>query len=316
MILALIALALVAYLLVLPALARALGIRGSIRGLEAGDLDNFIPEVWSKVLLSSLKKSLVYASPAVVNHDYEGEISAAGDTVHINSISRPTVADYVKGSTTITPEQLTAAEQSLVIDQAKYFAFEVDDIDARQAAGNVFPEAMTEAAYALGDVADQFVAGLYTGVDAGNVVSPITATTRVLALEVLAKLMTALDVANVPRQGRFAHVPPWFAALLTGADGATTFTIADDASEGLVNGLITRRMGFDLYMSNNVVNTTGAVWRITAGHPSAISYAEQINKTEAYRPQSSFSDAVKGLHLYGAKLVRPTAVATCLASSS
>ena len=123
-------------------------------------IDSFVPEVWSKSLLSSLKKSLVIAAPGVVNRDYEGEISDQGDTVRINSISRPTVASYVKGTTSITPEQLTTAQRSLVVDQAKYFAFEVDDVDARQAAGNVIPEAMAEAAYALADVADQYVEGL------------------------------------------------------------------------------------------------------------------------------------------------------------
>lgn len=105
-------------------------------------IDSFVPEVWSKSLLSSLKKSLVIAAPGVVNRDYEGEINDQGDTVRINSISRPTVAAYVKGTTSIVPEQLTTAQRSLVVDQAYYFAFEVDDVDARQAAGNVIPEAM------------------------------------------------------------------------------------------------------------------------------------------------------------------------------
>ena len=95
-------------------------------------LDTFIPEVWTQELLSALEKATVIAAPGVVNRDYEGEIAQAGDTVHINSIGDPTVATYTRGSTTITPEQLTTAQQSLVVDQAKYFAFLVDDIDARQ----------------------------------------------------------------------------------------------------------------------------------------------------------------------------------------
>ena len=75
-------------------------------------IDSFVPEVWSKSLLSSLKKSLVIAAPGVVNRDYEGEINDQGDTVRINSISRPTVAAYVKGTTSIVPEQLTTAQRS------------------------------------------------------------------------------------------------------------------------------------------------------------------------------------------------------------
>src|SRR5665811_2580045 len=92
-------------------------------------ITNFIPEIWSAQLLTSLKKSLVFAGPGVVNSNYEGEIQQSGDTVRIVSISRPTVATYTKNSTTITPETLTDAQRSLLIDQSKYFAFEVDDID-------------------------------------------------------------------------------------------------------------------------------------------------------------------------------------------
>ena len=85
----------------------------------------FIPEIWSAMMLESLKKNLVYAGPGVVSRAWEGEIQNQGDTVRIRSISRPTIATYTKGSTTITPEQLTDAQRSLVINQAKYFAFDI-----------------------------------------------------------------------------------------------------------------------------------------------------------------------------------------------
>lgn len=80
------------------------------------------------------------------------------------------------------------------------------------------------------------------------------------------------------------------------------------------NGKVGRAFGFEVLVSNNCVNVTGDDWIVQAGHPSAITFAEQIVKTEAVRPESSFSDALKGLHLYGAKLVRPTAIATLTAS--
>src|SRR6185369_10780853 len=131
----------------------------------------FRPEIWAAELLVALRKRLVYAGPGVVNRDYEGEISQAGDTVRITSISDPTVSSYTANSTVIAPEELTDAQRTLVIDQAKYFAFFVDDVDARQAKGNVIPEAMRRAAYKLADQADQFVAGLYTGIQAANAVN-------------------------------------------------------------------------------------------------------------------------------------------------
>lgn len=280
-------------------------------------VSTFIPEVWTAALLTSLKKALVYAGPTVVNRDYEGEIANFGDTVRINAVSRPTIGTYVPGSTTVTPEQLTTAESTLVIDQAKYFAFEVDDVDFRQArdGGALMEEAMREAAYGLADVADQYVAGLYTGVDPANVVTTAVVDAGTEAYTGINKLMVALDEANVPRQGRWVVIPPWYHGLLL-EDDRFVRADASGTTDGLRNGLVGRALGFDVLVSNNVpvVSTDNAI--IIAGYPGAISYAEQINKVEAYRPEDSFSDAVKGLHLYGAKLVRPDGIATFQADPS
>lgn len=278
-------------------------------------INNFIPEVWSARLLSSLKKSLVFAGPGVANRDYEGDIRQSGDTVRITSISRPTIGDYVKNSTTITPETLTDAQRSLLISQSKYFAFEVDDIDMRQAAngGALMNEAASEAAYGLADVADQYVAGLYTEVQAANAISTTAITDPAKAVKGLLDLKTKLDVANVPTQGRYVVVPPWYLNLLLQSDLFARVD-ASGTSEGLRNGTVGRAWGFDVMMSNNCVLITGDDYAVMAGVPGAISFAEQIVKVEAYRPESAFSDALKGLHLYGAKVVRPDALAVLTAS--
>ena len=280
-------------------------------------IDTFVPEVWTKSLLSSLKKSLVIAAPGVVNRDYEGEIREAGDTVHINSISRPTVAAYTKGSTTITPEQLTTAQRSLVVDQAYYFAFEVDDIDARQAAGNVIPEAMAEAAYALADTADSYVEGLLrASVASANALGAVQVDSAADAYDLLLiPLKVKLDEADVQTQGRYCLIPPWVHGRMLGDSRFIDYSASNNA-EALSNGIVGRAAGFDLRVSNNLPLITGDDWSVIAGHPSACSYAEQINKTEAYRPEDSFSDAVKGLHLYGAKVTRPSALATASASKT
>jgi N4-gp56 family major capsid protein len=278
-------------------------------------ITRFRPEIWSARLLVSLKKSLVYGG--IVNRDYEGDISQAGDTVRITSISRPTIGTYVPNSTVITPEELTDAQRTLLIDQSKYFAFKVDDVDARQAKGNVIPEAMSEAAYGLRDVADRHVASLYTGVASANdlgtrvvVASPTSG--QFSAYQTLVDLKTKLGEADVPDEGRWVVVPEWFHSLLL-LDSRFIDASASGSTEPLRNGFVGRAAGFDIHKSNNTPNPTADHNVVMAGHRMAISYAEQINKTEAYRPESSFSDAVKGLHLYGAKLVRPTAVAvaTC-----
>lgn len=278
-------------------------------------ISNFIPEIWAAQLLSNLKKNLVFAGPGVVSREYEGDIANAGDTVRITSISRPTIGTYVKGSTTITPEQLTDADRALLIDQAKYFAFEVDDIDLRQSAngGALMTEAALESAYGLADTADQYVASLYTGADAGNAISTTAITSAALAVTGLVNLKVKLDTANVPQQGRYVIVPPWYHGLLLQSD---TFVRVDasGSAETLRNGVVGRAFGFDVMLSNNCVNVTGDDWIVQAGYPGAISFAEQIAKVEPFRPEDSFSDALKGLHLYGAKLVRPAGIATLTAS--
>lgn len=278
-------------------------------------VSNFQPEIWAAQLLSSLKKSLVFGGPAIANRNYEGNIANAGDTVRITSISRPTVASYTKDSTTITPETLTDANRSLLIDQSKYFAFEVDDIDMRQSinGGALMDEAADEAAYALADTADQYVAGLYTGVDASNAISTTSVTSAALAVTGLRDLKQKLDEANVPSAGRYVVVPPWYHSLLLASD---LFARVDASgnSEGLREGMVGRAFGFNVFVSNNCVNVTGDDYIVQAGYPGAITFAEQIAKVEAYRPESAFSDALKGLHLYGAKLVRPTGIATLTAS--
>lgn len=271
---------------------------------------NFRPEIWSATLLVALRKALVYGGPGIVNRDYEGDIRQAGDTVRITSISDPTINTYNANTTTITPEELSDAQRSLVIDQCKYFAFYVDDVDARQAIGNVIPEAMSRAAYKLADVVDQYLASFYTGVQSANVIGSTGSAVDVFTTpsdaydDVLVPLRVKLSRANVPSAGRYVVVSPEFHSKLL-LDSRFIKVNESGTSDGLRNGMVGRAAGFDILESNNVPNPTGNVHVIQAGVSTAITMAEQINKTEAYRPQDKFADAVKGLALYGAKLLRP-----------
>lgn len=277
---------------------------------------NFIPEIWSAFILSSLKKNLVFGQPSVVNRDYEGDISNSGDTVRVRTMGRPTIADYTRNVTTINPETLTDSQRSLVIDQSKYFAFELDDVDAVQSTGGELEESLIEAVYGLRDLADEFIAGKYVEAATANRLGTVAVTSGALAYTQLRKLKVKLDEANVPQTGRYVVVPPWYHGLLLEEDKFVRVD-ASGTSEGLRNGTVGRALGFDVLMSNNVVQLTGTDdWGVLAGHPSAISFAEQINKVEAYRPENAFSDALKGLHLYGAKVMRPDSLATVVASET
>ncbi|MGM9380336.1 phage major capsid protein [Streptomyces antibioticus] len=282
-------------------------------------IKRFRPEIWSAKLLVALRKSLVYAGPGMVNRDYEGEIQEAGDTVRITSISRPTIGTYTPNSTVITPEELTDAQRTLVVDQSKYFAFKVDDVDKRQAKGDVMPQAMSEAAYGLRDVVDQYVASLYTQAQSANQLGTISvpvANPEYFYTKIVVPLEVALTEANVPEEGRYMVVPPWLYGRALLDPNFINAEKSGDGGQALRNGYVGRAGTFTIYRSNNCPNPTGDDYVVTAGNSTAISFAEQINKTEAYRPESSFSDAIKGLALYGAKVIRPEALATAIASKT
>ena len=276
---------------------------------------SFIPELWNARLLYNLEKNHVATN--LVNRNYEGEIKNAGDTVHINTLGAVSVRSYAQG-TDLTYDALATTDQTLVIDQQKYFAFNLDDVDKAQAAGDIMDTAMGRASYALADVSDSFLLGVIAaGGSSDNYVgssgSPIALTAANIYANIIA-LRTKLDKQNVQTQGRTIVVPPEAYALLLQDQRFTTVT--DVAPDVIKNGMVGRVAGFDIYMSNNVVKTTAdtPVYSITAQVADATTYAEQIIKTEALRPEASFSDAVRGLHVYGAKVTRPVEIATLFAT--
>ncbi|MFI6814435.1 coat protein [Nonomuraea sp. NPDC050328] len=275
-------------------------------------ITRFRPEIWSALLLSSLKRAHVYAS--LCNTNYEGEIRAAGDTVRITSISRPTINTYTRNND-ISYEELTDAQRTLVVDQEKYWAITVDDVDAAQARANVVPEAMSESSYGLRDVVDRYVASLYTGVASANRLDAGAA--RVIdapgeAYDTLVDLGVKLDEADVPAEGRWVVIPAWFHGLMQ-KDPRFTDASASGTTETLRNGYVGDAAGFRLHKSNNTPNPTADQRVIMAGVPQAITFAEQILKTEALRSEVRFADRVRGLHVYGAKLLRPDCISTVLA---
>ncbi len=264
-------------------------------------ITNMIPSIWSSRIIQSLEKNLVFGQPGVSNTDYEGEIRADGDRVYVHRFNDLTIFDYVKNTTTISYEQLTDARVTLVIDQSKAFAFKVDDIDAVQMRPKLLDAAADRASYQLADRADQFLAGKYVEAPAANTIatSVFSAST---VYDKFVDLATKMDEGNVPEEGRFAVVPPWVKnALLKNSNFLTA------KSDAVLNGQVGSIAGINILVSNNVVvtGTAPAVSHIIAGVPSALSFAQQIVNVEGLRLEGSFSDAVRGLHLYGASVLVP-----------
>jgi hypothetical protein len=279
----------------------------------------FIPTVWAARLLSALDNSLVYGQPGVVNRDYQGDIIEAGNSVKVASIGDVSIGDYTKDTNIADPEILTDADQTLVIDQQKYFNFYIDSVDRAQQNVNVLDEAMRRAAYKLNDTADSYIAGIMdAAVPAGNKIgSTVTPKlpTKDDAYEYLVDLGTLLDEGNTPIAGRFCIVPAWFHGLLLKDDRfVRSGTAAGDTR--LRNGEVGEAAGFMIFKSNNVPNTTGTKYKIIAGHSIATSYAEQIVDVQTFKPEKRFGDAVKGLHVYGAKVLRAQNLAELIADRS
>ncbi len=176
---------------------------------------NFIPEIWSARLLEHMDKVHVYAN--LMNRDYEGDIKAYGDTVHINLLGDITISNYTGGALG-TPQELDSTKQTLEIDQAKYFNFIVKDIDNAQSNPKLVDAAMVRASYNMNDVIDKYLANLLvTGTATANVLygddSPIVPTSET-AYNLLVDMGVALSEANAPMYGRWVVVPPWFHGLL------------------------------------------------------------------------------------------------------
>ena len=263
---------------------------------------SFIPKLWSARLLAHLDKTLVFAN--LVNRDYEGEISNYGDTVNIGKLGDVTVKTYNKNSTINSPDQLNMTNIQLIIDQADYFNFGIDDVDAAQIRTEIMDKAMSRAAYAMADKVDRYlvaemakkIATRNTGgnANAGDKITKDNAYSKLVDLKV------KMDSANVPSAGRYIVVPPEFEGLML-LDQRFAGANSAKSEAALTNGFVGRAAGFDIYISNNCPKTTNT-YTCIASVKDSTTFVQQIVKTEAFRPQDRFNDAVKGLSVYGSKV--------------
>lgn len=296
-------------------------------------LNAFIPEMWADSLLIALRKSQVYGN--LFNTDYEGVIKQMGDVVKINMIGDVTISNYTKDTDLNPPQSLTDAQSMLTISQAKYYNFAIDDVDQAQGNPKVMNEAMAWAAYRVVDVMDQYYAGFYTDCvstnligSAGSPVTPVVATQANIGggatvYDYLVQMNQFLTQSLIPKQGRWAVIPPWVKTLLEQDIRFTGYNTADarltimsgqlDASGGNTSpdAYLGKIGSMDVYESVNAPHLsgnnglTGSTDVVLAGHTMALTKAEGLNQVEAYRPPYRFSDAVKGMALYGAKTIRP-----------
>lgn len=263
-------------------------------------ISNFIPTVWSEALLQSLGKK--YVAVANCNREFEGEIKEKGSSVKVCGVGDVTVSNYTKNTNMSAPETLSDNARELLIDRAKYFNFQIDDIDRAQSLPRLMEAAMTNAAAALANEADQYVYGLYTA--AGSTIANTDAAPENV-IDTLLSARTRLYKQNVSNADDIVfEVSPEIGEMLLKAKA----DLATDNSECLEAGCIGKIAGCRVYVSNNIAVTgedDGDAHHCLARTRRAIAFAEQLSEIDAYRPELRFADAVKGLHLYGARVFYP-----------
>ncbi|UAW59002.1 putative coat protein [Roseobacter phage CRP-212] len=330
---------------------------------------NFSPVIYSQKVQKEFRKTSVVED--ITNTDYTGEISQFGDSVRIIKEPEITVSTYARG-TTLATQDLADADFTMIVDQANYFQFSIDDIEAAHSHVNFMDLATDRAAYRLADTFDSEVLGYLSGWTGGagswarrtaangtkavstadndellaanklditdfggtdlGVLSEVTsipmaanggagAITSPLAL--LNRIARKMDQANVDQDGRWVVLDPVMIELLMDEDSKFVdrdFGGGDEIRNGRMGGNLVR--GFRVYKSNNLPyvgtgpDTTASGGSednfgvIVAGHDSAIASAQQLNKTETFRSPDTFSDIVRGMQLYGRKILRPEAIFT------
>lgn len=266
-------------------------------------LSHLIPEVWSAQILESFRNATIWAG--IVNRQYEGE-AKRGNTVHIPGITDVTVKDYKAANRTTTAEAVTDTGIDLLINQEKAFDFYVDDIDKAQAVTSVMDAYTNSAAAGLVTDSDTFLAAL--AVTGGTAVTPAAeAEDGASAWNTIRDLRKALSKAKVPQDNRVLVVNAEFSALLEENDAKIMSADTSGSTDGLRNAVIGNLLGFTVYNSENLPTTDKP--QAVAFHKSALAYASQIEQVEGLRAENKFADRLRGLHVYGGKVIQPTAIA-------
>jgi len=302
---------------------------------------NFAPEIFSQKVLKFFRRASVVED--ITNTDYAGEIENFGDTVRIIKEPTVTVSSYTRGSV-VNAQDLADDQITMVVDNANAFAFKIDDIEERHSHVNFEALATSSGAFALKRKYDANVlqaisdgAGIAGADDAslsggltttnsalGTASAPINVETDDAGINLMLLMARTLDDQSVPEENRWFVAPPvFYEKMFQAGNKMAEVQVTGDATSPLRNGLALpgTLAGFRCYKST-ALNSTAGTDQVTlsgvatdaseniilAGHMSSTSTASHIAKTEVVRSTESFSDVIRGLHVFGRKVLRPEAV--------
>lgn len=291
----------------------------------SGSGGKFIPEIWSGKLQVKFYKTTVFSE--IANTDWEGEIKGQGDKIYIRSIPTITINSYAKGDN-LTNQVPTSTPLELLIDKGKYFAVVLDDVDAVQTDVKLMDIFTNDATQQMkiaidADILDGVKAAAATankgatgGVISGNINLGTDASPRAVSssniLDLILDAGQTLDEQNVPEDGRWLVLPAWMASMIKRSDLKQAYLTGDSVSP-LRNGKLGMIDRFMVYVSNNLPKTADGDSYLMAGTRDAISFASQMTNVETLRAQSTFGNIVRGLNVYGYKVVKPEALVNMVA---
>lgn len=297
----------------------------------------FIPEIWSAKLIEKFYAATVLA--AISNTDYEGEIKNYGDTVHIRTIPTITVKDYLAGGN-LEVERPSAPIVDLLIDQGKYFNTILDDVMKVQSDINMMSLWSDDAGQQMKIKVDTSVLlgilngaaavtnrGTTAGAISGNINLGITGNPlplvanapsagQVDVVDLITRLGQVLDEQNIPEVGRWIVIPTWLGTLIKRSELREVFLSGDQVTM-LRNGKLGMVDRFTVYVSNLLPNgvasgLAASEFAVYAGHAHALTFASQFTKVETLRSEFTFGTLLRGLQVYGYKVVDGKALAQAI----
>ncbi len=265
---------------------------------------NFIPSVWEESINRELERACVFVEDC--NRQYEGLVSKKGDSIHILGVGKPTIKSIERSNASgeiDEAEEINDTSVILNINQIRYFNYKVGDIDKAQAVGGLMDALSQETSEGLANEMDKFIANMATDSSVPTLTNSATVVTKDNVLSIIDDAIQKLQENDVNMaSGITLTVSPRFYKLFKQA-----YTSKDtDNSEALKNGKVAMYGNVTVKLSNNVAKTEeNSVDNIMLRTKRAIAFVNPLTHTEAYRPEKSFADAVKGYALFDGKVVRP-----------
>ena len=285
----------------------------------------FIPEIWSTKLIEKYYDSTVLSM--VSNTDYEGEIRNQGDKVHIRTMPTLEINDYKIGQT-LVHQRPEAPTIELLIDKGFYWSAIIDDVVEKQqdidqmnlwaqdAAEQMKIKLDTRVLASIPPDVKATNKGATAGKLSGNINLGVTGTplaiTKTNILDTILYMGQVLDEENVPETGRWLIMPFWATTLLKMSD-IKDASLTNDGSSPLRNGRVGIIDRFTIYNSNllpRYVDGSDNTTSILAGTTAGMTFATQLTKTEQLRAETTFGDIMRGLMVYGHKVIKPEALTT------